>query len=90
MSVLRTSLAAAGPAPLWAGDVPGQPLKPRPTGDAVFNTPSSGLGAPAVTVPLCAVAGMPMGIQVMTQPHMDAQATAIARWMLETLEPAGA
>ena len=79
--------ASPGSAPLWAGDVPGQPLKPRPTGDAVFNTPSSGLGAPAVTVPLCAVGGMPMGIQVMTQPHMDAQATAIARWMLDTLAP---
>ncbi|MBR0671484.1 amidase [Neoroseomonas soli] len=82
--------ASPGPAPLWAGDVPGQPLKPRPTGDAVFNTPSSGLGAPAVTVPLCAVGGMPMGIQVVAQPHMDAQATAIARWMFETLEPATA
>ena len=79
--------ASPGPAPLWAGDVPGQPLKPRPTGDAVFNTPSSGIGAPAVTVPICAVGGMPMGIQVMTQPHMDAQATAVARWMLETLAP---
>lgn len=79
--------ASPGPAPLWAGDVPDQPLKPRPTGDAVFNTPSSGLGAPAVTVPLTSVGGMPMGIQVMAQPHMDAQATAIARWMLESLEP---
>jgi Asp-tRNA(Asn)/Glu-tRNA(Gln) amidotransferase A subunit family amidase len=70
--------------------VPGQPLKPRPTGDAVFNTPSSGIGAPAVTVPLCAVGGMPMGVQVMAQVHMDAHATAIARWMLETIEPVAA
>lgn len=80
--------ASPGPAPAWAGDVPGKPLVARPTGDAVFNTPSSALGAPAVTVPLCAVGGLPMGIQVMAQPHMDAQATAIARWMSETLEPA--
>ncbi len=79
--------ACPGPAPPWAGDVPGQPLKPRPTGDAVFNTPSSGIGAPAVTVPLAAVGGMPFGIQVMAQVHMDAQATAIARWMIETIEP---
>ncbi|NMJ42126.1 amidase [Roseomonas sp. JC162] len=79
--------ASPGPAPLWAGEVPGQPLVPRPTGDAVFNTPSSGIGAPAVTVPLTSVGGMPMGIQVMVQPHMDAQATAIARWMVETLDP---
>ncbi len=79
--------ASPGPAPLWAGDVPGQPLKPRPTGDAVFNTPSSGIGAPAVTIPLASVGGMPFGIQVMTQVQTDAQASAIARWMLETIEP---
>jgi len=79
--------ASPGPAPEWTGDMPNQPLKPRPTGDAVFNTPSSGIGAPAVTIPLCAVAGMPMGVQVMAQVGMDAHATAIARWMLETIEP---
>ncbi|WP_137125490.1 amidase [Roseomonas sp. HF4] len=79
--------ASPGPAPAWSGDVPGQPPKPRPTGDAVFNTPSSGIGAPAVTIPLCAVGGLPMGIQVMAQVQMDAHATAIARWMLETIDP---
>ncbi|WP_232478882.1 amidase [Roseomonas rosulenta] len=82
--------ASPGPAPLWAGDVPGQPLVARPTGDAVFNTPSSGIGAPAVTIPLTTVGGMPMGIQVMAQVNMDAQATATARWMLETLPPVAA
>jgi Asp-tRNA(Asn)/Glu-tRNA(Gln) amidotransferase A subunit family amidase len=82
--------ASPGPAPLWAGDVPGAPLVPRPTGDAVFNTPSSGIGAPAVTIPLTTVGGMPMGIQVMAQVDMDAQATAIARWMLETIAPVAA
>jgi hypothetical protein len=30
---------------------------------------------------------MPMGVQVMAQPQMDAVATATARWMLETLDP---
>ena len=79
--------ASPGPAPLWAGDIPGQALKPRPTGDAVFNTPSSGIGAPAVTIPLASVGGMPFGIQVMTQLQTDAQATAIARWMLDSIEP---
>jgi Asp-tRNA(Asn)/Glu-tRNA(Gln) amidotransferase A subunit family amidase len=81
------SMSSPGPAPLWSGDVPGQPLAPRPTGDAVFNAPRPELGAPVVTVPLTAVGGMPMGIQVMARPHMDAQATAIARWMLEAIEP---
>ncbi|MBW6398174.1 amidase [Roseomonas sp. HJA6] len=79
--------ACPGPAPVWAGDVPGQPLVARPTGEAVFNVPSSAIGAPAVTVPLASVGGMPFGIQVMTQLQTDAQATAIARWMLETIEP---
>jgi Asp-tRNA(Asn)/Glu-tRNA(Gln) amidotransferase A subunit family amidase len=77
--------ASPGPAPLWAGEVPNAKPVARPTGDAVFNTPSSGIGAPAVTIPLTTVGGMPMGIQVMAQVNMDAQATAIARWMLETL-----
>jgi len=79
--------ASPGPAPPWAGDVPGRPLAARPTGDAVFNTPSSGLGAPAVTVPLCAVGGLPMGIQVMGQPQMDAATVAIARWMAGAIAP---
>lgn len=79
--------ASPGPAPLWAGDVPGQPLAKRPTGDAVYNTPSSALGAPVVTVPLTAVGGMPMGIQLMGQPHADAAVTALARWMLAAVEP---
>ncbi len=43
------TLACPGPAPLWPGDKPGQPLLPRPTGDAVFNYPSSMLFAPVVT-----------------------------------------
>ena len=79
--------ASPGPAPIWLGDGPGQAPKARPTGDAVFNTPSSGLGAPVVTVPLTAVGGLPMGIQVMGQPHSDYAVSAIARWMLETIEP---
>ncbi|MBK1658314.1 amidase [Paracraurococcus ruber] len=76
-------LACPGPAPLWGGDVPGQPLNPRPTGDFVFNAPSSMLFAPAVTVPLLAVEGMPVGVQVMAQPNQDARAAAIGRWLLQ-------
>ncbi|WP_426959403.1 amidase [Muricoccus radiodurans] len=76
-----------GPAPEWAGDVPGQPLAPRPTGDIAYNAATSALGVPAVTVPLMAVGGLPMGLQVIGQPHMDAVASGIARWMQETLAP---
>jgi len=81
------TLSCPGPAPLWSGDVPGQPLAPRPTGDFVFNAPSSMLFAPAVTVPLMSVGGLPVGIQVMGQPHEDARMTSLARWLLESIAP---
>ena len=80
------TLSCPGPAPLWSGDVPGQPLAPRPTGDFVFNAPSSMLFAPAVTVPLMSVGGMPVGVQVMGQQHEDARITALARWFSENLK----
>ena len=80
------TLACPGPAPLWSGDVPGQPLAPRPTGDFVFNAPSSMLFAPVVTVPLMSVGGMPVGLQLMGQQHEDARMTGLARWFDETLK----
>lgn len=81
------TLSCPGPAPLWSGDVPGQPLAPRPTGDFVFNAPSSMLFAPVVTMPLLAVGGLPVGVQLMGQQHADARVTAMARWMLDTVAP---
>lgn len=81
------TLSCPGPAPLWPGDKPGEPLAPRPTGDFVFNAPSSMLFAPAVTVPLMSVGGLPVGVQVMGQQQQDARVTAIARWMLDAVPP---
>jgi Asp-tRNA(Asn)/Glu-tRNA(Gln) amidotransferase A subunit family amidase len=81
------TLACPGPATPWSGDVPGQPLHPRPTGDFVFNAPSSMLFAPAVTMPLMAVGGLPVGVQVMGQQHEDARMTAIARWLSANVAP---
>ena len=81
------TLACPGPAPLWSGDKPGQPLAPRPTGDFVFNAPSSMLFAPAVTVPMMSVGGMPVGVQLMGQQHEDARMTAMARWIVDTIAP---
>jgi Asp-tRNA(Asn)/Glu-tRNA(Gln) amidotransferase A subunit family amidase len=80
------TLSCPGPAPLWSGDVPGQPLAPRPTGDFVFNAPSSMLFAPVVTVPLMSVSGMPVGVQLMGQQHEDARITGLARWFSENLK----
>jgi Asp-tRNA(Asn)/Glu-tRNA(Gln) amidotransferase A subunit family amidase len=81
------TLSSPGPAPLWAGDQPGKPLSSRPTGDPVFNFPSSMLFAPSVTMPLMAVHGMPLGAQVMGRSHEDAKITAMARWLVENLAP---
>ncbi|MCC7273264.1 MAG: amidase [Alphaproteobacteria bacterium] len=80
-------LSCPGPATPWSGDVPGQPLAPRPTGDFVFNAPSSLLFAPAVTVPLMAVGGLPVGVQIMGQQHEDARVTALARWLQGEVAP---
>lgn len=80
------TLACPGPAPLWSGDVPGQPLAPRPTGDFVFNAPSSMLFAPVVTVPLMSVGGLPVGVQIMGQQHEDARVTGLARWFTENIK----
>ena len=81
------TLSCPGPAPLWPGDIQGQPLAPRPTGDAIFNTPSSMLFAPCVTMPLMSVGGMPVGAQVMGQQHQDARVTALARWIIDEIDP---
>lgn len=81
------TLACPGPASLWPGDIPGEPLAPNPTGDAVFNYPSSMIGAPVVTAPMMAVNGLPVGLQIMGQRNEDARMTAMARWIHETIDP---
>ncbi|MCG8544134.1 MAG: amidase [Alphaproteobacteria bacterium] len=80
-------LSCPGPAPLWPGDTPGEPLLPRPTGDAVFNTPSSMLFAPAVTLPLMSVGGLPVGVQLVGQREEDARMTALAGWVQQAVAP---
>jgi Asp-tRNA(Asn)/Glu-tRNA(Gln) amidotransferase A subunit family amidase len=81
------TLACPGPAPEWLGDVPGQPLAPRPTGDVVFNAPSSLLFAPVVTLPVLAVGGLPVGVQLMGQPGQDARMLALGRWVQGAVRP---
>jgi len=71
------ALSCPGPAPAWSNAT----TTPRPTGDPVFNYPSSLLFAPAVTVPQLSVRGLPVGVQLMGPMHFDARVTAIARWL---------
>jgi Asp-tRNA(Asn)/Glu-tRNA(Gln) amidotransferase A subunit family amidase len=73
------TLSSLGPAPL------ADPEGPRPTGDAAFNYPASLLGAPAVSVPMLAVGGMPLGVQLIGQPHADARVTGVARWISQAV-----
>lgn len=79
-------LSCPGPAPIWAGDKPGEPLSRRPTGDAICNYPSSMLFAPAVTTPMLAIGGLPVGVQLVGRPGEDARMAALARWMHETID----
>jgi Asp-tRNA(Asn)/Glu-tRNA(Gln) amidotransferase A subunit family amidase len=77
------TLACPGPAPHWTDAA----TEPRPTNDPVFDYPSSMLFAPAVTVPMIGVGGMPVGVQLIGQQHEDARVTAMARWMLASVPP---
>ncbi|MCX8132372.1 MAG: amidase [Roseococcus sp.] len=77
--------ASPGIAPLWDPAAPGAAENPRPTGDIACNAATSALGVPCVTLPVMAVEGMPFAAQVIAQPHQDARATAIARWLRSAL-----
>ena len=52
-------------------------------GSAIFNESSSVLGVPAISLPLLAVDGMPLGIQLQGAQHGDERLTATARWIAE-------
>jgi Asp-tRNA(Asn)/Glu-tRNA(Gln) amidotransferase A subunit family amidase len=63
------TLSAVGPAPVGLNS----------TGDPSFAVPASLLGVPAVSMPLLAEAGLPVGLQVMGFEQCDADLVAIAR-----------
>ena len=52
-------------------------------GNAVFNEASSVLGAPAVSLPLLAIDGAPVGIQILGQFDEDERLVAVGRWIAE-------
>ena len=73
------TLAAPGPAPLGLDF----------TGDPVFNHPASTLRCPAIALPLLAVEGLPLGIQLLGYPHQERNLSAIAGNLLAQAPPAG-
>ncbi len=63
---------------------PAMPPVGMGTGDSVFGDPSSALGAPAWNLPLMEDRGLPMGVQLLGQPHRDFDLARIAKWMAGT------
>ncbi len=53
------------------------------TGDSTMNVPASYLGGPAITLPLLADEGMPLGLQLIGGMDRDAHLMAIAAWVWE-------
>ncbi len=63
---------------------PGPAPEGMPVGDCIYNEASSILGAPALSLPLLAVRGLPQGVQLLGFNHEDYRLTGYARWMAET------
>ena len=80
------SLASVGPAPPM-GNAGKDSGVSHTTGLPAFNAATSVLGAPAITVPLIAIEGMPVGVQVVGQMHADAALSGTARWLLDNVTP---
>jgi len=73
------TLAAPGAAPVGLGS----------TGNPVFNVPASMLGIPAVSLPLLAIDGMPLGLQIAGFVGEDARLFAVAAAIRDLLGAAG-
>jgi len=59
------------------------PVGLEATGDAAFNVPATALGAPALSLPLFQVEGLPLGLQLIGFPGEDRALSAMAGWALE-------
>jgi Asp-tRNA(Asn)/Glu-tRNA(Gln) amidotransferase A subunit family amidase len=57
------------------------------TGLPAFNAATSVLGAPTITLPLMAVDGLPVGVQLIGQMHTDATLSALAGWVQGAVAP---
>ncbi len=57
------------------------------TGNPVYNLPASMLLAPAISIPLMAVEEMPVGVQLLGQPHDDYRIAGYAQWLMKNVTP---
>jgi Asp-tRNA(Asn)/Glu-tRNA(Gln) amidotransferase A subunit family amidase len=80
------ALTSDGPAPVL-GDTSGSAQGiTHTTGTPAMAAPLSMLGAPTVALPMMAVEGMPVGVQIAGQPHFDQKVCGMARWVKENIE----
>ena len=56
------------------------------TGNPVFAAPATILGAPAFSLPLMALDGMPLGLQLIGFPGADADLASRAVWLTDAVE----
>ncbi len=73
------TVAATGPAPVGLTS----------TGDPGFNMPASMLGVPALTLPLLADQGMPLGLQLIGRQNEDAELFRLAAWVMRWFSARG-
>ena len=66
------TLASVGAAPVGIAS----------TASPIYGVPISVLGAPALSLPLLEIEGMPLGLQLMGFRHEDARTFAIANWIM--------
>lgn len=57
------------------------------TGNPEFAVPASLLGVPALSLPMFQVNGMPLGLQLIGFFDRDADAFAVASWLMSSLQP---
>ena len=78
------ALASPGVAP-HSGPPGGNEV--RTTGNSACNTFTSAIGMPAITMPLMAIGGLPVGVQVCGPWHGDHALTGIASWLMANVKP---
>jgi Asp-tRNA(Asn)/Glu-tRNA(Gln) amidotransferase A subunit family amidase len=84
---VHADLAATCDACITLAAPGGAPAGLASTGNPEFAVPSSLLGVPALSLPQFAVDGMPLGLQVIGYYGGDADAFAIAAWLMSRLPP---
>ena len=81
------TLSAPGPAPPLGELTPsGEAAYAFKTGSPAFNAVTSALGSPALTLPLAAIGGLPLGIQLISQPHTDWNLTGYGNWLQQSIQ----